>query len=144
MFNDSTDCSEFPLQNKQRSGPLLFAGSSSLIRSCRYLIGLTFNCSNWIDCVKSDSWGELPVPPPDVIAKGTQNIIEFVRTAFKSGAFVLCGTVTTYDDFHSDSIPLNGRNLGIDKLLPLLQFLQEGKFRKLLILNLVNTFRHEK
>ena len=108
------------------------------MRGCRNLSRLSFDCRDWSACVASESWGELPVPPPDVIARGTHGVFEFVRAMLNGGAVVLRGSVFAAD---CECIDLEGRNLNEDELLPLLQsFNKQGKMRKLLTLNLVILF----
>ena len=58
------------------------------MRGCRNLTFLSFRCIDWSACVASESWGELPVPPAEVIARGTQGVFEFVKAVLKRGSFV--------------------------------------------------------
>ena len=78
-------CIEVLSQDKQSSGPFNFSVSSSLMRGCRNLKTLSFKCCDWSACVASESWGELPVPPAEVIARGTQSVFAFVRAALSGG-----------------------------------------------------------
>jgi hypothetical protein len=55
------------------------------MRGCRNLNFLFFECCDWSACVGSESWGELPVPPAEVIARGTKGVFEFVRAALLGG-----------------------------------------------------------
>jgi len=55
------------------------------MRGCRNLNALSFVCFDWSSCVASASWGELPVPPAEMIARGTQGVFEFVRAALRGG-----------------------------------------------------------
>ncbi len=70
-------------QSNQSSGPFNFSGSSLLMRVCRNLTQLNFQCLDWSACVASESWGELPVPPAEVIARGTRAVFEFVKAALR-------------------------------------------------------------
>jgi hypothetical protein len=74
-------------QYDQKCGMFFFPASSSLMRGCRNLRNLSFECSDWNACVASDSWAGLPVPPPEVIARGTRSVIPFVRAVLQGGAF---------------------------------------------------------
>ena len=78
-------CPELLSQDKQSSGPFNFSSSSSLMRGCRNLNLLSFECCDWSACVASESWGELPVPPAEVIARGTQGVFQFVKAALQGG-----------------------------------------------------------
>ena len=124
------------LQNDQSCGPFSFSVCSSLMRGCRHLSHLSFDCRDWSACVASESWGELPVPPADVIARGTDGVFEFVRAMLRGGAIVLRGSVFAAD---CERIDLEGRNLNEDELLPLLSSLKT-KLKKLHTLNLVILF----
>jgi len=75
------------LQNNQKCGPFGFRGSSSLMRGCQKLSELHFQCSDWKACVASDSWVGLPVPPPEVIARGPESVFFFVKAVLQGGAF---------------------------------------------------------
>jgi hypothetical protein len=57
------------------------------MHSCRNLIQLNFDCSDWNQCVASDSWIGLPTPPSEVIARGTQSVFEFVKAVLQGGSF---------------------------------------------------------
>ena len=113
-----------------------FPGSSSLMRGCRNLRVLSFECSDWSACVESDSWGELPVPPAEVIARGTQGVLEFVKAMLLIGSISLRGEVFA---MNCNVINLQSRNLSEDELLPLLETFRKGKFSSLRTLNLVIT-----
>ena len=126
-------CIEVSLQDKQSSGPFNFPGSSSLMRGCRNLNNLSFECCDWSACVASESWGELPVPPAEVIARGTQGVFLFVKTLLMGGIMV-SGVPYLIECEHME---LSRRNLHDDDLLPLLEGLRVGKFSRLMILNLV-------
>ena len=76
-------CIEVSSQDKQSSGPFNVPGTSSLMRGCRNLNSLSFECCDWSACVASESWGELPVPPAEVIARGTQGVFAFVKAALR-------------------------------------------------------------
>ena len=75
------------LQDDQKCGQFGFRGSSSLMRGCQKLSGLHFQCSDWKACVASDSWVGLPVPPPEVISRGTESVFFFVKAVLQGGAF---------------------------------------------------------
>ena len=75
------------LQQGQNCGPFSFHASSSLVRGCRNLNDLKFRCSDWKACVASDSWVGLPVPPSEVIARGTDSVVSFVKAVLQGGAF---------------------------------------------------------
>ena len=126
-------CIEVSLQDKQSSGPFNFPGSSSLMRGCRNLNGLSFECCDWSACVASESWGELPVPPAEVIARGTQGVFQFVKILLMGG--IMMGGVAI--SIECEHMELSRRNLHDDDLLPLLEGLRVGKFSRLMILNLV-------
>ncbi len=103
------------------------------MRSCRNLNNLSFECCDWSACVASESWGELPVPPAEVIARGTQGVFLFVRAA-------LLGGFTLRDKFFSiehEEIDLSRRNVNEGELLPLLEGLRDGKFSRLKRMKLV-------
>ena len=53
------------------------------MRGCRNLNNLSFECCDWSACVASESWGELPVPPDEVIARGTKGVFQFVKAALR-------------------------------------------------------------
>jgi hypothetical protein len=55
---------------------------------CSSLKELKFDCADWTACVASDSWGELPVPPAEVIARGTQSVFQFVKAALQGDTFI--------------------------------------------------------
>jgi hypothetical protein len=77
-------------QNKQKCGSFDFLATASLIRGCRNLVGLNFDCCNWKDCVANDIWIELPalpVPPREVIERGTQSVFQFVKAVLQGGSF---------------------------------------------------------
>ena len=95
------------------------------MRSCRYLEKLEFDCCDWSACVASDSWVELGVPPPEVIARGTRGVFEFVHAALGGGAVCVCGTVFALNAL---SIDVGGRGLSFDALMPLLESFRQGKF----------------
>ena len=122
------------LQNDQSCGPFSFSVCSSLMRGCRHLSHLSFDCRDWSACVASESWGELPVPPADVIARGTDGVFEFVRAMLSGGAIVLRGSVFAAD---CERIDLEGRNLNEDELLPLLESFSRGEFTRVKQLILV-------
>ncbi len=56
------------------------------MRGCLNLSDLRFDCSNWKACVASDSWVGLPVPPPEVIKRGTQRVFAFVKAVLQGGS----------------------------------------------------------
>jgi hypothetical protein len=79
------------LQNNQTCGPFDFSVSSSLMRGCRGLVDLNFDCCDWKECVANDSWTELPalpVPPSEVIARGTRSVFQFVKAVLQGGSFI--------------------------------------------------------
>jgi hypothetical protein len=120
-------------QNAQRTGPFGFAASSSLMRSCRYLETLEFDCCDWSACVASDSWAGLDVPPSDVIARGTEGVFEFVKDALQDAVY-FGGKRFEWD---CESIELDCLKLSEDKLLPILKMIKDGKFSRLQGLKLV-------
>ena len=76
------------LQDNQKCGQFGFRGSSFLMRGCQKLSRLSFECYDWKACVASDSWVGLPVPPPEVIARGGTHIVfSFVKAVLQGGAF---------------------------------------------------------
>ena len=75
------------LQGSQTCGPFGFKGTSSLMRGCRNFISIRFDFSDWKGCVASDSWVGLPLPPPEVRARGTESVIAFVRAVLQGGDF---------------------------------------------------------
>ena len=129
----------FFLQDKQSSGPFNFPGSSSLMRGCRNLSTLSFECCDWSACVASESWGELPVPPAEVIARGTQGVFEFVTVMLCGRGFHIHGEVFS---MKSENIDLSRRNLNEDELLPLLESFRDGKFSSLKRMKLVIVFAY--
>ena len=76
------------LQGSQTCGPFGFKGTSSLMRGCRNFISIRFDFSDWKGCVASDSWVGLPVPPPEVLARGPESVFSFVQAVLQGGAFV--------------------------------------------------------
>ncbi len=131
--------SKFLLQSKQRSGPFSFVASSSLMRGCRNLRKLSFDCCDWSACVASESWGELPVPPADVIARGTIGVFKFVQSMSRGGTVCVSGIVFATD---ISDIEFRSRNLSFETLLPLLGSVRDGRFSLLRTLNLVIS-RHD-
>ena len=103
------------------------------MRSCRNLNKLSFECCDWSACVASESWGELPVPPAEVIARGTQGVFDFVR------AVLLVRFVSRDEVFQMDceEIDLSRRNVNEVGLLPLLEGFRDGKFLRLKRMKLV-------
>jgi hypothetical protein len=75
------------LQGSQSCGPFNALGSCSLLRGCKNLTHLYFDCADLNGCVASDSWGDLPVPPPEVISRGTLSVFEFVKAVLQGGSF---------------------------------------------------------
>ena len=130
-------CIEVLSQDKQSSGPFNFSVSSSLMRGCRNLSTLYFECCDWSACVASESWGELPVPPAEVIARGTQGVFEFVKVMLSGGGFHIRGEVFS---MKIESIDLSRRNLSEDELLPLLESFGDGKLSRLIMMKLVIVF----
>ena len=57
------------------------------MRGCRNLRYLGFYFSDWKGCVASNSWVGLPLPPPEVLARGTESVIAFVRAVLQGGDF---------------------------------------------------------
>ena len=76
------------------------------------------------------------MPPAEVIARGTQGVLEFVKAMLLIGSISLRGEVF---GMNCDVINLQSRNLSEDELLPLLEAFKEGKFSSLHTLNLVIT-----
>jgi len=103
------------------------------MRGCRNLTTLSFACCDWSACVASESWGELPVPPAEVIARGTQGVFEFVRAALLGG-FPIRDEVFPME---CENINLSHRNLNDGELLPLLQSFKDGKLTRLKRMKLV-------
>ena len=105
------------------------------MRGCRNLRELSFDCCDWSACVASESWGELPVPPAAVIARGTEGVFEFVQATLRGevGVYVSDEIIAT----DVALIELRGRNLSFETLLPLLGSFVEGKFLRLQMLLLV-------
>ncbi len=128
---------EWSSQAKQCGGPYNFPGTSSLMRGCRNLDTLSFECCDWSACVASKSWGELPVPPAEVIARGTEGVFEFVKAALCGGYFHIRGEVFL---MKNGNIDLSRRNLSEDELLPLLENLRVWKFSGLKGMKLVIVF----
>ena len=75
------------LQSSQSCGAFNALGSCSLLRFCKNLIFISFDCFNWSRCVASDSWGDLPVPAPEVISQGTESVFQFVKAVLQGGSF---------------------------------------------------------
>ncbi len=71
----------------QRDNRIGDAGCCSLLKTCKNLSTFDFNCSDWKGCVASDSWGDLPVPPPEVISRGTDSVFQFVKAVLQGGSF---------------------------------------------------------
>ncbi len=69
-------------------GLLNTSGASSLMHICKSLKDLQFDHSDWTATVSSDSWGDLPVPPPEVLARGTQSVFRFVRAVLRGGKYI--------------------------------------------------------
>ena len=105
------------------------------MRGCRNLKTLSFKCCDWSACVASESWGELPVPPAEVIARGTQGVFEFAKAALSGGGFHIHGEF--YSMKSETFINLSGRNFNEDELLPLLEAFRHRKFLRLHWLYLV-------
>ncbi len=125
-------------QDKQSSGPFNFTASSSLMRGCRNLKTLSFECCDWSACVASESWGELPDIPAEVIARGTEGVFEFVKVML---SIHILGEVFSMD---IESIDLSRRNLSEDELLPLLENFRDGKLSWLKRMKLVIVFAFNK
>ena len=130
-------CPKLLSQDQQISGPLNFPVSSSLMRGCRNLKSLSFECCDWSACVASESWGELPVPPAEVIARGTQGVFAFVKAMLSGRGFHIRGEVFSKE---IESIDLSRRNLSEDELLPLLESFRDGKLSRLIMMKLVIVF----
>ena len=103
------------------------------MRSCRNLNKLSFECCDWSACVASESWGELPVPPADVIARGTQGVFDFVK-AVLLGGFIFRDEVFSME---REEIDLSRRNFNEVELLPLLEGFRDGKLFRLKKIKLV-------
>ncbi len=58
------------------------------MRGCNSLFQLDFDHSDWTATVSSDSWGDLPVPPPEVLARGTKSVFSFVRAVLRGGKYI--------------------------------------------------------
>ena len=108
------------------------------MRGCRNLRELSFDCCDWSACVASESWGELPVPPAAVIARGTEGVFEVVQAMSRGGAVCVSGTVFATD---ISDIDIRGRNFDIETSLPLLESVREGRFPRLRTINLVISSR---
>ena len=106
------------------------------MRGCRNLSNLSFECCDWSACVASESWGELRVPPAEVIARGTQGVFEFVKAMLRGG-FHIRGEVFS---MKSENIDLSRRNLSEDELMPLLESFRDGKLSALNSMKLVIVF----
>ncbi len=130
-------CIEVLSQDKQSSGPFNFSGSSSLMRGCRNLDSLSFECCDWSACVGSESWGELPVPPAEVIARGTKGVFEFVKAMLSGGGFHIRGEVVS---MKSEIIDLSRRNLIEGELLPLLESFRDKRLSRVKRMKLVIVF----
>ncbi len=103
------------------------------MRNCRYLNSLRFDCCDWSACVASDSWGKLDVPPPEVVARGTQGVFEFSHAT-------LCREIRVNEKvfpFDWKAIDLKSCCLGANQLEPLFWGFSSGKFLTLHTLNLV-------
>jgi len=113
------------------------------MRGCHNLNTLSFECLNWSACVASESWGELPVPPAEVIARGTRGVFEFVRGVFEFvramllGGFCIRDEVFTHECVHID---LSRRSLNDSELLPLFKSFRDGNLMKLKGMKLVTLF----
>ena len=88
------------------------------MRGCRNLNTLSFDFCDWSACVASESWGELPVPPAEVIARGTEGVFGSVQAMLRDGYFHIRGEVFS---MKSKNIDLSGRNFSEDELLPLFE-----------------------
>jgi hypothetical protein len=66
-------------------GPLKATGSSALMRGCKHLRHLSFDCFDWSRCIASYSWDNLPVPPREITSQGTENVFEFVKAVLQGG-----------------------------------------------------------
>jgi hypothetical protein len=75
------------LQSLQSIGPFEAHACCSLLKACKNLSDLVFDCSDWKGCVASDSWGDLPVPPLEVISRGTSSVFQFVKAVLQGGSF---------------------------------------------------------
>ena len=103
------------------------------MRSCRNLNNLSFECCDWSACVASESWWELPVPPAEVIARGTQGVFDFAK-AVLLGEFIFRGEVFPME---REEIDLSRRNFNEVELLPLLEGFRDGKLSMLKRIKLV-------
>ena len=103
------------------------------MRSCRNLNNLSFECCDWSACVASESLGELPVPPAEVIARGTQGVFHFVRAALL-WEFIFRDEVFSIE---RGEIDLSRRNFNEVELLPLLEGFRDGKLFRLKKIKLV-------
>jgi GTPase SAR1 family protein len=76
--------------NDQKGGEFSILVSSSLMRVCQNLQFFNFNCISWKACIASDDWvrANLPIPPSEVVARGTRSVFEFVKAFLQGGSFV--------------------------------------------------------
>jgi hypothetical protein len=114
------------------------------MRSCQNLSALSFCCVNWGDCITSDSWKDLPVPPVEVIQRGTQGVFEFLDDERQSCA-ARCLRMHAEKQFvlsriDRERIDGSGFKLSKNNLLLLLETFREGKFSMLQKLNLVSWY----
>jgi hypothetical protein len=107
------------------------------MRGCRNLNTLSFECCDWSACVASESWGELPVPPAEVIARGTQGVFESVKVMLSGGGFHIRGELFSMD---SKDIDFSRRNLSEAELLPLLESFRDGTLSRVKSMKLVIVF----
>ena len=106
------------------------------MRGCRNLNTLSFECCDWSACVASESWGELPVPPAEVIARGTQGVFLFVKAALLGG-FTLRFHVFSFECLFMD---ISRWFHNEDVLLPLLEAFRDVKLSRLNSMRLVIIF----
>ncbi len=60
------------------------------MHGCQKLVDLNFHCFDWKKCVEHACWVErppLPVPPAEVIARGTRSVFQFVKAVLQGGSF---------------------------------------------------------
>jgi hypothetical protein len=74
------------LQSSQSCGPFNSLGSCSLLRGCKNLSALIFDCSDPRRCVASDSWGDLPVPPSELLLKPA-GLFAFMKAVLNGSSF---------------------------------------------------------
>jgi hypothetical protein len=74
------------LQQKSNHFEFNAPAISCIMRGCKHLRYLEITCSDWSTCIESESWGELPVPPLEVIRRGTNGVLQFVKAVLRGNA----------------------------------------------------------